>query len=94
MDKPEAAEVAEARLSELRRLPYARLVSEWLHQPRSEYATALSGRRYCLEIEGVWDSRPYRDVRVWVMVDDGGLSAMRPLVRDFIMAPDGSFVGE
>jgi hypothetical protein len=46
MDIAEASEVAEARLSQLRGLTYPRLVAEWLEQPRSEYATAASGRRY------------------------------------------------
>ena len=29
-----------------------------------------------------------------VHVDDGGLRAFVPLTEDFIMAPDGSFIGE
>jgi hypothetical protein len=94
MDRAEALAVAEARLDELRRLRYERLVDEWLYQPRSEYATARSGRRYSLEIEAVWDSKPHHNLRVWVMVDDGGASATRPLTSDFIIAPDGSFMGE
>ena len=94
MDITEASQVAEARLSQLRGLTYPRLVAEWLDQPRSEHATATSGRRYQLEIEAVWDDRPNGNLRVWVLVDDGGSSAQRPLQRDFIIAPDGSFVGE
>ncbi len=27
-------------------------------------------------------------------IDDGGLHAFAPLVDSFIMAPDGSFIGE
>jgi hypothetical protein len=94
MDIAEAREVAETRLRQLRDLTYPRLVAEWLEQPRSEYATAASGRRYQLEIEAVWDDRPNGNLRVWVLVDDGGPSEQRPLQRDFIVAPDGSFVGE
>ncbi|MEA2445587.1 MAG: hypothetical protein QOJ12_2879 [Thermoleophilales bacterium] len=94
MDIAEASKVAEARLRQLRGLTYSRLAAEWLDRPRSEYATAPSGRRYQLEIEAVWDDRPNANLRVWVLVDDGGSSATRPLHRDFIVAPDGSFVGE
>lgn len=94
MDKSEAESVAETRLNELRRMPYSQLVAEWLGHPRSEYATAQSGRRYGLEIEAVWDDRAAGDLRVWVMVDEGGWSAVRPLTRAFIVAADGSFVGE
>ena len=94
MNEAEAAEVAEARLSRLRRLPYSQLVEEWLGQPRSEYATASSGRRYQVEVEATWDDRPDGRLRIWVMVDDGGLSETRPVVRCFIVAPAGSFVDE
>lgn len=94
MDEAEAADVAESRLDELRRLRYAQLVKEWLDQPRSEYATAPSGRRYNLEIEAIWDYKPQDNLRVWVMVDDGGPSATRPLTRTFIVAPDGSFIDD
>lgn len=95
MDELEAAEVAEARLRELRAVGYRRLVEQWLDQPRSEYATSRSGRRYQLEIEAVWDSKPEGGLRVWVLVDDGTPATLqRPLTRDFILRPDGSFVGE
>jgi hypothetical protein len=94
MDRAEAIEVAEGRLAELRQLAYPRLVEELLDQPRSECATAASGRRYQLEIEAVWDNRRHDNLRVRVLVDDGGPSATRPLQCDFIVAPDGSFVGE
>jgi len=86
--------VADARLAELRRRTYSQLVAEWLYQPRSEWASATSGKKYALEIEAVWDDRPSGPLRVWVLVDDGGASWKRPLQRDFIIAPDGSFVGE
>jgi hypothetical protein len=33
-------------------------------------------------------------VHVLGAIDDGGLRAFVPLCDDFIMAPDGSFVGE
>jgi len=40
-------------------------------------------------------SSPTRgDVRVLVAVDDGGMYAFKPLTDSFILAPDGSFVGE
>lgn len=96
MNQAEAVEVAETRLAELRQHGYARLVHERLDQPASEYATAPSGRRYQLEIEAVWDdpAHPGRNLRVWVLVDEGGSSETRPLQCDFVVTPDGSFVGE
>jgi hypothetical protein len=94
VDETEARRVAAGRLNELRGASYQQLVAEWLGEPRSEYATGPSGLPYQLEIEAVWDDRRKRNLRVWVLVDDGGASETRPLSEDFIMAPDGTFIGE
>ena len=53
-----------------------------------------SGVSYQLEVEAVWDDRPGGNLRVFGHIDDRGLRAVAPLTEDFIMAPDGSFVGE
>jgi len=50
--------------------------------------------RYQIEIQVFWDSWPGGNVRVMGAVDDGGWRAFIPVSRGFIMAPDGSFVGE
>jgi hypothetical protein len=57
-------------------------------------ATAPSGKRYQIEVMAVWDDRKGNNLRVFVAIDDGGLSAYSPLTVDFIVAPDGRFVGE
>lgn len=49
---------------------------------------------YQLESEVLWDGNAGGDIRVLVAVDGGGVSAFKPLTGDFILAPDGSFVGE
>lgn len=94
MNHGEAREVAQRRLAELRRQSYAELVDQWLDQPRSEWATAPSGTRYALEIEAAWDRMPHGDLRIWVLVDDGGPTSQRPLQCDFIITADGTFIGE
>jgi hypothetical protein len=53
-----------------------------------------SGIEYQVEIVAFWDDKPHGDLRVSGGVDDGGWRALHPLSDDFIMAPDGSFVGE
>jgi hypothetical protein len=54
-----------------------------------------SGTPYQVEIGIVWDDKPGGDVRVLASIDDGGFrSAFSPMCDDFIMAPDGTFVGE
>jgi hypothetical protein len=41
-----------------------------------------------------WDGREEENLRVIAAIDDGGWRALSPLSEDFIVAPDGSFVGE
>lgn len=53
-----------------------------------------SGTEYQVEIEAVWDDRPGHNLRVLMSIDDGGLRAFAPMTDDFIVAPDGGFVGE
>ena len=54
-----------------------------------------SGTKYKIEVEAVWDSGTKGgDLRVIGSIDDGGWRAFHPIGRDFIMAPDGKFVGE
>jgi hypothetical protein len=47
-----------------------------------------------MEIQCFWDSHPQGDIRVVADIDDGGISAYFPMSDDFIVAPDGHFVGE
>ena len=53
-----------------------------------------SGHRYSIETSVFWDGAKDRDLRVIVAIDDGGWRAYAPMTDDFIMSPDGSFVGE
>ncbi|MEE9392379.1 MAG: hypothetical protein V3W41_07725 [Planctomycetota bacterium] len=74
---------------------YAELVCLIDGEPATGERIGESGARYDLEIEVVWDRKPGAgDLRVLGMIDDGGIRALLPLSVDFIMAPDGSFVGE
>lgn len=53
-----------------------------------------SGAEYQIEIEAVWDDAPDHNLRVLFSIDDGGLRAFAPVMDDFIIGPDGQFVGE
>lgn len=91
MDMAEAQRLLQRELDHLRTLPYGELLG--LSQARQERAP--SGVVYNIEIEAFFDD-PHRkqDLRVMVSIDDGGLRSFRPLTGDFVIAPDGSFVGE
>jgi hypothetical protein len=94
MDKAEASVVAEEVLAELRREPYEALVQRIGH-PEGRTFPGQSGSEYQVELEAFWDDRKSGNLRVTVLVDDGALRAfVKPLSSDFIIAPDGSFIGE
>ncbi len=80
---------------ELRRESYPALVAKYLGETDVRSLVGVSGVDYQIEIQGVWDRGKPGDLRILAGIDDGSFrSALRPLTRDFIMAPDGSFVGE
>jgi hypothetical protein len=45
-------------------------------------------------VQAFWDDRKNDNLRVMVKIEDGGWRALTPMCCDFIVAPDGSFVGE
>jgi len=95
MDAAEAEGILEQQIAELRKLAYSdlkRLVEG--HVIQTPEVQGASGVRYYLEIQTVWDGKVGPNIRVIAAIDDGGIRALRPITRDFIKAPDGSFVGE
>ncbi len=93
MDKQEAQQLLAARLADYRKLSYDQLVSKIGNDDYLE-VIGESGTEYQIEVQFMWDSKPGGDLRVMAGTDDGGLRAFCPLCQDFIMSPDGRFVGE
>ena len=94
MDKHEGRELAEAFLDSLRSEPYDTLVSRYLDNPERREIPGAAGATYQVQVEAFWDGGQSGDLRVMVAIDDGGWRSFSPLCTDFIMAADGSFVGE
>jgi len=94
MDRREASDIAESILEELRDISYHDLVVDYLDAQVHSEVVADSGTRYTVEVDASWDSKDPGDLRVMVAIDDGGWSAISPVHTSFIIAPDGSFVGE
>jgi hypothetical protein len=44
--------------------------------------------------QAFWDYEEGGNLRVTGCIDDGGIRAFCPLTYDFIIAPDGTFMGE
>ncbi len=93
MDKAEAKEILAQQIRRLRALGYSELC-KLIEEPEQTEMTSESRAWYQLEIQAWWDDKPDHNLRVLVSIDDGGWRAMVPLTEDFIIAPDGSFVGE
>jgi hypothetical protein len=94
MDDKEAAALLEAELAHLRTEPYSALVARMSAGSINCERVTECGVRYQVQIQIFWDGRPNKDIRVIGAIDDGGWRAFVPLSRDFIKAPDDSFVGE
>jgi hypothetical protein len=94
LNREEATTILRERIERLRDLSYRELLF-YRDNPTAEEVIAPSGQAYQIEVEALWDDRPDSDLRVIAAIDDGRLrSTIMPLVQDFIIRPDGSFVGE
>jgi hypothetical protein len=89
----EARKIMDTQIQRLRTLPYAELVNYL--EPVALEVQAPSGRTFQIEIEALWDDRKRQHLRVLVCMDDGTGMRFKPfLSEDFIVAADGSFIGE
>jgi hypothetical protein len=92
--KADGLRVAADVLAPLRALPYDVLVARFLDKDESRTVEGPSGVMYNVEVQAFWDSGKPGNLRVMASVDDGGWRAFRPVCDDFILSPDGSFIGE
>ena len=53
-----------------------------------------AGVQYQVEFQAFWDDNLKQNIRISGAIDDGGWRAFSPITDSFIVAPDGSFVGE
>jgi hypothetical protein len=93
MNEVEAKEILGAELSRYRRRSYTELLS-LVDRSETFERVSRSGVTYQLEMQVFVDDESRRTLRVMGAIDDGGWRALKPLCADFIVASDGSFVGE
>ena len=92
----EAQRILEEELIGFRDKSYEEL-QHLMGSPHVVERNGASGISYVIEIEVFWDNpkKAGGDLRVIGSIDDGKLlSSIRPLTSDFIMGPDGNFIGE
>ena len=92
----EAKLVARQWTALLRMDSYGFLVSRYLNRSFHREALGPSGTLYDVEVQAFWDSvgDPGGNLRVMVGVDEGGRGPRSLATDDFVLAPDGTFVGE
>jgi hypothetical protein len=93
MSREIARAIIKDRLKELRKLSYAEL-AKLVGQVSCDRIKRPDGEEYQVETEARWDSKRGSDIRVIVAADGPGASAFKPVTDSFIIAADGSFIGE
>jgi hypothetical protein len=93
MNNVEARGIVVAESAKYRAKGYNDLLALLGHQDTYEISGA-SGTVYQLEIQAFWDDKPIGVLRIRTAIDDGGIRAYVPMIEDFLIAPDGCFVGE
>ena len=93
MDKEEAKVILAKELDSYSQRSYNDLLYLLDSQDTIEIK-ASSGVIYQLEFEAIWDGKKGGNLRIMGGIDDGGIRSLFPLTNDFILAPDGTFVGE
>jgi hypothetical protein len=95
VDKAEAGRILSEEIAKLRQRSHSELRrSVESRDVETLEVTGVSGTVYQLEVNVFWDDRTRHTIRVLLSIDDGGWRAFSPMTDDFILAPDGSFIGE
>lgn len=93
-DKNEATNLLENEVDFERKKPYAYFLQ--LAETRNEEIRSVGGSKtdYIITVEAFFEDKKEKTVRVLLNIDEKGAASFVPMSRDFIMAPDGTFVGE
>jgi hypothetical protein len=90
MSDEEAKGVLRAEFLKLRAAGYDKLAERLAGKQERLEVVGLSGATYRVELEGFWDDKERRDLRVVASIDDGGLRAFLPFTDAFTITPSGS----
>jgi hypothetical protein len=93
MDRAEAKRILARELEGYRGRSYRELL-RLLEVQDTREVSGPGGTLYQLEFQALWDDRGKGHLRVMGAIDDGGWRVFLPLTDDFIIGPDGRFIGE
>jgi hypothetical protein len=86
----EARSELRSEFQKIRAAGYDQLVERLAGKKERWDVVAPSGATYYVELEGFWDDKEHRDLRVVASIDDGGLRAFLPFTDAFTISPSGS----
>jgi hypothetical protein len=90
MSDEEAKGLLRSEFLKLRAAGYDALTERLAGKQERLDIVAPSGATYHVELEGFWDDKEQRDLRVVASIDDGGLRAFLPFTEAFTITPSGS----
>ena len=93
MNGQDARGVLQSHLARYRGESHAAL-QRLLGAPETADVHGPSGTSYQIAVQAAWDDRPGGNLRVVGGIDDRGWRAFAPMTESFVVAPDGSFVGD
>ena len=93
MDKNEAWSIVEKELKFYRAMSYEEIARK-IGNAESYERVSDKGEPYQIEVDFFYDGFEEKDIRVVGMVSYSLWTDFSPVSKDFIIAPDGTFVGE
>ncbi len=93
MDKYEAKAIAEKDLEYYRAMPYE-VIAGKIGEAESFERINEQGEPYQIEFNFFYDDNESENIRVGGIVSYSGWTDFFPVSNDFIIAPDGKFIGE
>lgn len=92
MNKKEATKIINEVLESFKSKPYSELEEMVGESPVMNEIKAESGTEYQIEIIAYWDTKQGGDIRVLGSIDDMAQSDYDPLLKSFIMTPEGEII--
>lgn len=93
MTKAEAVQIIEQYLETYRQLSYSELVLKIGEQETFE-GTSAGGEKYQVEMDFFFDDERTKNLRVTGVISYDAATDFLPVAGDFIIAPNGKFIGE
>lgn len=92
MNKKEAAKILDEALTSFKSKPFSELEEMVGESPAMQEVNGESGAEYQIEVIAYWDSRQGGDIRVLGSIDDLAQADYDPLLKSFIMSPEGKII--